>query len=650
MVRNFCLFLVLFAVCGYAQDILSGAYPPEQLKKLVLSPQQWQPYPKWGETDQWLGVPEMVRHDHIREAEALLGTEWATPRASVFLDYVRNGDRSRFQAISFGRRSRLTALVLGECFEGKGRFMDDIADGIWAICEETYWGVPAHVGMQKKGPGLPDVKEPTVDLFAAETGGLLAWTYYLLYDQLRDISPLLPERIEYEVKRRIIDVLLARSDFWWMGLQDDPDHHVNNWNPWICSNWLSAVLVLEKDQERRIKSVHKICRCLDQFLNPYPRDGGCDEGPGYWGHAGSSLYDCLALLHSVSKGEIDVFDQPLIREIGRYIYRVHIAGDYYVNFADASAITRPMASQVYRYGKAIQDPKMTGFGAYLAERQEVGGKAALKRFGGLMRGLPALLTMRDLPAEKPAVPLLRDVWFPDLQVAIAREKQGSTTGFYLAAKGGHNNESHNHNDVGNFLVFYDGIPLMIDVGVEEYTAKTFSSRRYEIWTMQSAFHNCPTVNGTMQAPGAQYRAADLDYAAEKKRARFSLEMSGAYPDSAGIQTWKRTVELERGTGVRIIDDFTLTETGGETFFTLMTWARPENAGNGRLAVHLEDKAAQTRPVYIDFPAAKLDAEIEPITVTDSRLKPVWGETVYRTKMRLIAPKRRDRIEISISDE
>ena len=75
----------------------------------------------------------------------------------------------------------------------------------------------------------------------------------------------------------------------------------------------------------------------------------------------------------------------------------------------------------------------------------------------------------------------------------ARSKDGSAEGLYLAAQGGHNAESHNHNDVGNFIVYADGQPAIIDVGVETYTAKTFSSQRYEIWTMQSAYHNLPSI-------------------------------------------------------------------------------------------------------------------------------------------------------------
>ena len=60
----------------------------------------------------------------------------------------------------------LQRLILAECLEGKGRFVDEIANGVWLICEETFWGAPAHMAAQKVGVGLPDVTEPIIELFS----------------------------------------------------------------------------------------------------------------------------------------------------------------------------------------------------------------------------------------------------------------------------------------------------------------------------------------------------------------------------------------------------------------------------------------------------------------------------------------------------
>lgn len=63
-------------------------------------------------------------------------------------------------------------------------------------------------------------------------------------------------------------------------------------------------------------------------------DAGCDEGPGYWGRAGGSLFDYLDLLYLATDGKINIYNEPLVRKIGQFIYKAWIHDDYYINFAD----------------------------------------------------------------------------------------------------------------------------------------------------------------------------------------------------------------------------------------------------------------------------------------------------------------------------
>ena len=288
------------------------------LARALAGADAFRPYPTVADRAAWGAIPEERRRLFVAEAERQLATEWALLPATRFLDYVRDGNRGRYETLLFSRRGKLADLVLGELMEGQGRFTDAIADGLWLICEESYWGVPAHVGAQKRGAGLPDVTEPTVDLFAAETGALLAWTDYLMGDRLDAVHPLVRERVRLEVDRRILVPNLERDDFWWMGFSP---REVNNWNPWINSNWLASVLLLERDPQRRVRAVAKIARSLDRFIDAYPDDGGCDEGPGYWGRAGASLFESLELLHAATGGGLDVYREPVVRAIGQYIAR-----------------------------------------------------------------------------------------------------------------------------------------------------------------------------------------------------------------------------------------------------------------------------------------------------------------------------------------
>ena len=612
---------------GRKRSLLTGTYSAEYVKEVLLSQENWAPYPKSREQG-WETIPVANRRAHILEAEKLLGTEWPELPATVFLEFVRTGNRSNFQSRSYERRRMLAVLVLAESMEGEGRFLDDIINGIWAICEESYWGVPAHLYLQKAGAGLPDVTEPTVDLFAAETGSLLAWTSYLLGEQLDAITPLVGERVYEEVNRRILTPNLERDDFWWMGFQGG---RINNWNPWINSNWLTATLLLERDEVRRAEAVYKIMRSLDLFIDSYPEDGGCDEGPGYWSRAAGSLYDSLELLYSASGGSLSIYDQRLILKMGQYIYRSYIAGEYFINFADASAKMKPDPALVFRYGQAVNDTLMTGFAAYLAELNTYGNGYIPGQFGHLNRQIPALFSLSALQKTVPAEPLLSDFWLENLEIQGGRSVANSREGFYYAAKGGNNNESHNHNDIGNVIVYHNGYPVLIDVGAGVYTAKTFSKDRYTIWNMQSGYHNVPTINGVMQQAGAEFRARRVLLKSSKPRSRLQLNLMSAYPEEAEVTSWTRSVQLDRGERVEVRDEYQLGAYKAPTTLNYMTPRSVEVVEPGLL--RLEGGSAELslplKEVFMQYDPSLLDMTIEEIPLEDTRLVKGWGDRLYR---------------------
>ena len=598
------------------RNLLTGGLSESALAAALLPAAQWHPYPTIRDRTDWEAVPQEIRAGFIRQAQQYLSTTWERIPATVTLQYTRNGNRSNYDATNTRQREKLATLVLAEVFENQGRFLDDIANGIWAISEQTYWGSTAHLGMQRAGNGLPDVTEPIVDLFAAETGALLAWTDYLLGDRLDKVSPLLRKRIRTEVNRRVLTPAFERDDFWWMGFGERKN--VNNWNPWINSNWLAAVLLLEADPQRRSASVYKIMRSLDNFINIYPNDGASDEGPGYWGRAGASLFDNLELLRSATNGTVDIYRSPLVRNMGQYIYRVYIKDEYFVPMGDASAKITPDAELVYQYGKRIGDPVMQGFGTLLAQRR------GPYRPGSSSPGriLPALLVASEIASAHVSEPLLGSVWLADLQLMAARSAANSGVGLYVAAWGGHNAQSHNHNDVGNFIVYGDGTPVLIDVGVETYSAKTFSAQRYEIWTMQSAYHNLPTINGIMQGAGREFQAKDVSFGETANRVTFSADIASAYPTEAAVRHWQRRITLDRKASVVELEDrYELKEWKEPVRLNLMTSLRMDTSSPGE--VRVGDR------YVIAYDARTLSAAAEEIPLSDEHLRSVWGDRVAR---------------------
>src|SRR5438270_4302039 len=598
------------------RNLLTGGLSEQALAAALIPAAQWHPYPTIQDRADWEAVPQEIRAGFIQEAQQYLGTAWERIPATVTLQYIRNGNRSNYDALNTRQREKLATLVFAEVFENQGRFLDQIADGIWAICEQTFWGSTAHLGMQRAGNGLPDVTEPIVELFAAETGALLAWTDYLLGERLDRVSPLLRKRIRAEVDRRVLTPALQRDDFWWMGFGERKN--VNNWNPWINSNWLTAVLLLEADPQRRSAAVYKIMRSLDNFINRYPPDGASDEGPGYWGRAAASLFDNLELLRDATHGAVDIYGSPLVRSMGQYIYRVYIKDEYFVPMGDASAKIRPDAEPVYAYGKRIGDPVMQGFGALLARRRGPYRPGS----GSPGRILPALLVAREIAAAPVSEPLLGSVWLADLQLMVARSTPDAPRGLYVAAWGGHNGQSHNHNDVGNFIVYGDGRPVLIDVGVETYSAKTFSPQRYEIWTMQSAYHNLPTINGIMQGAGREFQAKDVSFNETANRVTFSADLAPAYPAEAAVRRWQRRVTLDRKASVVELEDrYELRQWKEPVRLNLMTLLSVDTARPGE--VRLGGRYLLT------YDARELKAAAEEIPVSDERLRSVWGDRLER---------------------
>jgi hypothetical protein len=617
--------------------LLSQLYTLEKINAAIMPPGQWRPFPKASNRQGWNVFSQAFRQSHIDQAVRQLKTAWPQLTAQSYLQFNRDGNRSEYEAPYFLRRQMLGELVLAECLEGEGHFIDVILNAVWSICEESSWCLPAHISAQVAGSGLPDTREPVVDLFAAETAAQLAWTLYLLDSQLEKISPLVPARIKREIQARVLEPNLTRDDFWWMGFGV---RQVNNWNPWINSNWLASILLVEDNIERRAAALYKSMCSLDVFIASYPEDGGCDEGPSYWRRAAASMFDCLELLCSASNGQIDIYDQPIIQNMGKFIYRVHIDGDYFVNFADADARLQPDGSVVFRYGQRINDLSMMAFGAWCAQREGLLHRGYDRdEADSLGRVLPSLFSLAKLAATAPSAPRAADTWLDNTQVMAARDRAGSNRGFYLAAKGGHNAESHNHNDVGHFIVYIDGKPVIIDIGVETYTRKTFSPERYEIWTMQSAYHSLPTINGVMQAAGAEYKASQVRYQASPDSTCFSLDIAQAYPPEAGLKRWLRTITLQRSQYVEINDQYELTSPAREITLSLVTPCHVQVNTAGELLLGSSILAGRRRSGCgkLIYDPGELTPSLEIIPVSDEQLKGVWGSRLVRILFKAVRP-------------
>ncbi|MBQ7137870.1 MAG: heparinase II/III family protein, partial [Clostridia bacterium] len=423
-------------------------------------------FPVFTDRTAWEQVAPADREALIAYAESWHGKPWPVITAGMYASFVRTGSRRDCENPYFERRRRLCSAVLHVCLTGETTLLPDVEDGVLLLCEETSWAISAHLGLTREQP-FPDDANTVLDLFAAQTGMILSFTAQLLEGVLH---PDLHARIQREVERRVLTHFMENNGEWWMGyVRKD----LNNWTPWIISNVLMAANVWHFGGAALVE---RACMMLDRWLNVVPEDGGCDEGAGYWNMAGGAFLDCLMALESLCC--VDLWQDEKVRRMMAYPELVYLGKGWFANFADCDARPYISGERLQYAGEKTGNPALVRMGAEMwgSPLKELNDTPHLSRV--LMR-----IFARPAQVENTAVGP-KDVYLPDLQVRLVQRG-----GMIAAMKGGHNDESHNHNDVGSFLIMANGDMQLVDAGNMVYTAKTFSDRRYELWNCRADYHN-----------------------------------------------------------------------------------------------------------------------------------------------------------------
>lgn len=558
-------------------------------------------------------------------AEAELETPWPQPRAHDAARFHLDGDRISWEHPAFARQHRLTRVAVLASGTGEDRWIDETLDGAIMLSEQSSWCWPAHDDTRARhGSVLATVTDPYVDLGAGEAVGQLAWLDHIAGDVVEARYPGFRARLAHEARVRVLDPFVARRDWRWI----DFGGRVNNWNPWIHGNVIAAALqFLDGDERARVVSL--AIEGMDLYVASLPEDGAIDEGYAYWWNGACRLVEALDLIaHATgldATGEI-----AAVRETIAFPHRMHLGEKWFVNAADGQALQRDPQPwhALHRAARRIGDETAASFAA-LHRDPSMSAVAESEGLGRVARGIA---DADWLAAGPGADPLPERTWLPSTEMLIVRGATGSAAGLAFAAKGGHNDESHNHNDVGSVIVASDGVPVVVDAGRPTYDARTFGPDRYDLWPMQSQWHGVPFVRGAGQPAGERFAARDV-VAGDRE---ISMDLAGAY-DVPALAEWRRTVSLD-GDDVLIDDAWRFDEDGDEP-----TEVRFVLAGE----VTLTSGSARVVPLSGAAPVAltwdpDAPATLEEKLLEDPMLSHVWGEHLTRLSIDVS-----DRTEISV---
>lgn len=644
--KTILFFLIAFCAFSHAQDrkatSLETLYAEYECEGILPKDASWLPYPEYTDRSAWDKLLGSHAVFLITQGEKYLDYTWQSVNATAYLAYERTGDRQIMEKPMSANRVALSALMLAELAEGKGRFMDQLINGAWHMAHMPSWVLSAHLPRQKTGRTLPDPSQQIVDLGSSPVGAQLSAVYHFFHDDFDKVDPVISRVIKSAVKKQILDPYLEPSNYkanWWLGFEQKPGAVVNNWNPWCNAESILCFLLLEDDPERLEQAVKQSLRSVDKFIAYVKKDGACEEGPAYWGHAAGKLYEYLQIMYYATGGKVPFFEDTLIRDMGEYISRSYVSEGWVVNFADAGAKLSFAPSLVYNYGKAVSSQEMQDFAIYNLARKAQGRFAQPKPMviNDVFRALESIRPLAEItarvdqlnaeiasgqPFEKVLAGLRTSVpaytWYPETQFCYIKNESD----WFFAAKGGHNNESHNHNDIGTFILYKGSVPVFVDAGVGTYTKTTFGKDRYTIWSMQSGWHNLPAINGKFQKNGAKYKASDIVASGKGKTRTFKLDIAGAYQADACCKVWTREYKITDKL-LTITDEYELESRNAADVVNFLVQGKVSAVKENEVVI--ENGGVSFKLVY----PAGMTLSVEEKELDDPKLTNVWGTSLRR---------------------
>ena len=563
-----------------------------------------------------VGQSRLYRSE-IRSAEQIATQPFTSLPDELYLEYSKVGNRSRYEKVFFAKLDAFRTLVVAECIENRGRFIEAIQQAMSSYAADKTWVLPAHDSGNENFEG----RQITIDLFASEVACELANADHILGTRLSDAARSL---VRAEIKRRIFDpytrmVTTGKPGMWWLT-------GTNNWNAVCLANVTGTALALLEQPRDKAFYIATAEKYIAYFLTGFTDDGYCSEGIGYWNYGYGCFVRLGHMLDGVTAGKVNLFALSKAKNAGLFARRMEITPGQYPAFADCSVGSQPSRNIMSYVTRRYQLPPTTW---------ELSGYSAVRwldEFGVFS------FAFQQRTGETPVFESAKHDWFDDAGILICRgAKTPAGVPVGVALKGGHNAEHHNHNDVGSYVYCVGDEMTLVDPGSEVYTRRTFSGQRYESGVLNSLGHPVPRVAGRLQRTGRSAAATDLTLDVTDSVDTYEMDLTSAY-SVPSLKQLRRTFVFSRGEATLTVTDsvkFDAPQEFGTAIITFDTWHKLDEfrlrVGNGKTAVIVQIDSAGM-PVKID--ATTIDENVrggkKPTRVGIDLAEPVREATVKLT--------------------
>ena len=311
----------------------------------------------------------------------------------------------------------------------------------------------------------------------------------------------LHERIHNIVKVRVKDAYENNAHDW--------ENYKNNWVP-VCAGRVGMMYLYEFPEDfPKVKD--RILSGMREYIANFEDDGICSEGIGYWGFGFGSYLFFAEMLKRVEG--TDILKDEKIKAIAKFQQHMFVKNDITASFSDCS-------NRKITYGVGLMHFMKKKFGDEIKvpPKKYIGQICNSYDWASVFRNF--YWYDAEIESDDSYFTEEKEQFFGNAQWYINRKNK-----FALMAKGGNNEELHNHNDVGSFIITDGEHQLISDFGAGEYTKGYFTAdERYNLFCCSSEGHSVPIIDGKYQMHGRQY-SANVEKATDDC---FCLEMGRAY--------------------------------------------------------------------------------------------------------------------------
>jgi hypothetical protein len=473
----------------------------------------------------WNSLAQQLNCNEIqKKANDIVAIKLNSVTDAIRNAYLLNGNREPWEKINIGYRNALKWLTIAECIEDSGRFILHLCTAIQTICRCSSWINPAHVNDLRNSKGEPS----GFDLSAGMLGWELANVYTMLGSCLpTDIQALLKKNIFARIITPFHNMISGICEKnWWFTT-------TNNWNAVCLACAAGCTFAVETDNKKLENIIAAVQEHIKSFISGFTFDGYCSEGIDYWNYGFGYFVMLSESIRCFTSGTIDLLDDSRIENIASYINRARISSSRYIAFSDCNRFPGPgvvlfnfLASRYQWPTKSHMTPEI------------LVNNSSLHSF---LAFAPTLLNEKKVSDTIPVMLSTRDS-FPEAGVYILRNQ--NKKGLNMALKGGHNNEHHNHNDIGSFIITQNDQVIIADPGKEIYTNRTFGPHRYDSRVLNSYGHSVPVVANTLQATGREAFGLFIKTNFSETSDTLVLDLSKAY-SVPGLKSLTRTYTYSR---------------------------------------------------------------------------------------------------------